>query len=63
MTAKEVLNSISELDRAGKNCIGVLVHHIIRTDIAEVEWILEKIKDVPVVYYLHDFIHAALILI
>ncbi len=55
MTAKEVLNSISELDRAGKNCIGVLVHHIIRTDIAEVEWILEKIKDVPVVYYLHDF--------
>ena len=55
MTAKEVLNSISALDKAGKNCIGVLVHHIIRTDIAEVEWILEKIKDAPVVYYLHDF--------
>lgn len=55
MTAKEVLNSISILDKAGENCIGVLVHHMIRTDIAEVEWILEKIKNVPVVYYLHDF--------
>lgn len=55
MMAKEVLNSLSVLDKAGKNCIGVLVHHIIRTDIAEVEWILKKIKNVPVVYYLHDF--------
>lgn len=55
MTAKEVLNSLLEFDKAGKNCIGILVHHIIRNNIDEVKWILEKIEGVPVVYYLHDF--------
>ena len=55
MTAKEVLNSLIELGRAEKNCIGILVHHLIRNDIAEIEWLLKKIEDVPVVYYLHDF--------
>lgn len=54
-TAKEVLNLLFSLDRDGKSCIGVLVHHIIRTDIAEVEWILDKINNVPLIYYLHDF--------
>lgn len=60
MTAKEVLNSLLEFDKAGKTCIGILVHHIIRNNIDEVKWILEKIEDVPVIYYLHDFIHVAL---
>ncbi|MPM49863.1 hypothetical protein SDC9_96596 [bioreactor metagenome] len=55
MTAKDVLNSLLELQKTGKNCIGILIHHIIRNDIAEVKWILEKIQNVPVVYYLHDF--------
>ena len=55
MTAKEVLNTLLEFDKAGKICIGILVHHIIRNDIDEVKWILEKIENVPVVYYLHDF--------
>lgn len=55
MTAKEVLNTLLEFDKAGKICIGILLHHIIRNDIDEVKWILEKIENVPVVYYLHDF--------
>ena len=55
MTAKEVLNSLLEFDKVGKICIGILVHHIIRNNIDEVKWILEKIEDVPVIYYLHDF--------
>lgn len=55
MTAKEVLNSLLQLQEDGKTCIGVLVHHIIRNDIAEVQWLLEKIQNAPVVYYLHDF--------
>ena len=55
MTANEVLNSLLQLQEQGKNCIGVLIHHIIRNDIAEVQWMLEKIQNVPVVHYLHDF--------
>lgn len=55
MTVKEVLNSLLQLQERGKNCIGVLIHHIIRNDIAEIQWMLEKIQNVPVVYYLHDF--------
>lgn len=55
MTANEVLNSLLQLQEQGKNCIGVLIHHIIRNDIAEVQRMLEKIQNVPVVYYLHDF--------
>lgn len=55
MTAKEVLNSLLEFDKARKNCIGIFVHHIIRNNIDEVQLILEKIADVPIVYYLHDF--------
>lgn len=55
MTANEVLNSLLQLQEDGKSCIGVLIHHIIRNDVAEVQWVLEKIQNVPVVYYLHDF--------
>lgn len=55
VTANKILNTLSELNHAGKNCIGILVHHIIRNDISEIEWMLGKIKNVPVVYYLHDF--------
>lgn len=55
MTVKEVLNSLLQLQEQGKNCIGVLIHHIIRNDIAEIQWMIEKIQGVPVVYYLHDF--------
>lgn len=55
MTANKILNTLLDLQHAGKNCIGILVHHIIRNDISEIEWMLEKIKNVPVVYYLHDF--------
>lgn len=55
MTANEVLNSLLRLQEDGNTCIGVLLHHIIRNDINEVQWILEKIQQVPVVYYLHDF--------
>lgn len=55
MTANEVLNSLLQLQKKGKTCIGILVHHIIRNDISEVEWMLETIQNVPVVYYLHDF--------
>ncbi len=54
-TANEVLNSLLELQRGGKTCIGVLIHHIIRNDIREVQWLLEKICNTPVVYHLHDF--------
>lgn len=55
MSAVEVLNTLCGLQEQGKNCIGILIHHIIRNDIKEVKWILRKICDVPVVYYLHDF--------
>ena len=55
MTADEVLNVLLELRDLGKNCIGILVHHIIRNKISEIEWMLSKIENVPVVYYLHDF--------
>ena len=55
MTANEVLNSLLQLQERGKSCIGLLIHHIIRNDITEVQWMLEKIQNVPVVYYLHDF--------
>ena len=55
MTANKILNTLLDLQHAGKNCIGILVHHIIRNDISEIEWMLEKIKNVPMVYYLHDF--------
>ena len=55
MTAKEVLNSLLKLENRGKHCMGILVHHIIRNDISDIKWMLSKIKNVPVVYYLHDF--------
>lgn len=55
MTAREVLNSLLELQDNEKICIGVLIHHIIRNNITEVRWILEKIKEVPFVFYLHNF--------
>ena len=35
--------------------MGILVHHIIRNKISEIEWMLSKIENVPIVYYLHDF--------
>ena len=55
MTAIEVLNSLLTFQEQGKACIGVLVHHIYRNDIAELQWMLEKTRNVPVWYYLHDF--------
>lgn len=55
MTAIEVLNSLLLLQEQGKVCIGVLVHHIYRNDISELRWMLDKIRKVPVWYYLHDF--------
>lgn len=55
MTADEVLNTLLKLRDLGKNCIGILVHHIIRNKISEIEWMLSKIENVSVVYYLHDF--------
>lgn len=55
MTANEVLNTLLKLRDFGKTCIGILVHHIIRNKISEIEWMLSKIENVPVVYYLHDF--------
>lgn len=55
MTATDVLNCLLQLQERGKSCIGVLIHHIIRNDITEVQWMLDKIQNVPVVYYLHDF--------
>lgn len=55
MTIKEIINKLLEMNDNGKKCIGVLVHHIIRNDFNEIEWLLERITNVPVVYYLHDF--------
>lgn len=55
MTANDVLNNLLQMQERGKSCIGILIHHIIRNDITEVQWMLEKIQNVPVVYYLHDF--------
>lgn len=55
ITAIEILNVLLELDERKKKCIGVLVHHIIRNDMSEIEWIISKIENVPVVFYLHDF--------
>lgn len=55
MTKDEVLNALLELDNLEKKCIGILIHHLIRNRISEIEWILSKIENVPVVYYLHDF--------
>ena len=55
MTAIEVLNSLLQIQEQRKTCIGVLVHHLFRNDIAEVQWMLGKIRKVPVLYYLHDF--------
>ena len=55
MTAAEVLNTLLKLRNCGKNCMGILIHHIIRNKISEIEWMLSKIKNIPIVYYLHDF--------
>lgn len=55
ITADEVLNTLLKLKNIGKNCIGILIHHVIRNKIAEIEWMLSKIENVPIVYYLHDF--------
>lgn len=55
MTAIEVLNCLLTFQEQGKACIGVLIHHIFRNDIAELQWMLAKIRKVPVWYYLHDF--------
>lgn len=54
-TAGEVLNILLKLEQQGKNCIGVLLHHLIRNDIKDVEWMVDKIRNVPVIFYLHDF--------
>lgn len=55
MTATEVLNALQQLQKEGKLCTGILIHHVIRNDIHEIQWILSKIQHVPVIYYLHDF--------
>lgn len=54
-TAGEVLNILLKLEQQGKKCIGVLLHHLIRNDIKDVEWMVDKIRNVPVIFYLHDF--------
>ncbi len=54
-TAREVLNTLLDLQEDGKRCIGVLIHHIIRNDLHEIKAIVSRIRRVPVVYYLHDF--------
>lgn len=54
-TTDEVLNILLKLYQQGRSCIGVLIHHLIRNDIKDVEWIVDKIRNVPVVFYLHDF--------
>jgi len=54
-TAEEVLNILLKLNQQGKNCTGVLIHHLIRNDIKDVEWMVDKIQNVPVIFYLHDF--------
>lgn len=54
-TAEEVLNILLKLNQQGKNCIGVLIHHLIRNDIKDVEWMVDKIQNVSVIFYLHDF--------
>ena len=55
VTSNEVLNYLVELTNTGKKCIGILVHHLIRNNIEEIQRILSTIIDVPVVFYLHDF--------
>lgn len=54
-TANEVLNVLIRLNEIGKNCIGILIHHVIRNDLSEIRHMIEKIKYVPIIYYLHDF--------
>ena len=55
VTEIELLNELLRLQENGIYCVGILVHHIIRNDINELYSIIEKIDDVPIVYYLHDF--------
>lgn len=55
MTSVEVLNTLVCLKERKKECIGILIHHVIRHDLEDLKRIVEKIRGVPVVFYLHDF--------
>lgn len=55
MTANEVLNTVLELQNLEKKCLGILIHHLIRNKFSEIEWMISKIENVPVIFYLHDF--------
>ena len=51
-TYKEILFEIVGLN---KYPTGILIHHIINTEISNVKLILEIFKDIRIVFYLHDF--------
>lgn len=55
ISAKEVLNCLLQMHTEGKKCIGILIHHIIRNDLNEISFMLNRIDNVPIIYYLHDF--------
>ena len=54
-TPNQVLRYLSDQQNAGKEIAGVLIHHIIRSRINVIRYIVEQIENVRVVYYLHDF--------
>lgn len=54
-TIAEVMQELCRLQDAGEYPIGILVHHLIRNNICEVQALLKQILLVPVVFYLHDF--------
>lgn len=54
-TPNQVLRYLSDQQEAGKVIAGVLIHHIIRSRISEIKYIVERIECVKVVFYLHDF--------
>lgn len=55
MTTKQVVNYLMNYQKAGNRCIGILIHHLIRNNLSDIEHILQKINDVPIIFYLHDY--------
>ena len=55
LTAKQIANYLLNYQKAGNRCIGILIHHLIRNKISDIEHLLQKIEGVPVIFYLHDY--------
>ena len=54
-TKTQILKFLFEQQKSGNVIAGVLIHHVIRSRISEIKHIVERIKHVKIVYYIHDF--------